>query len=82
MSSNIQRFYLDWGIHPGEEVTHEEALDEGDYTRAQFNESGTPLFAAFYDSGRLSTLTTGRAIQTASGMITCCIIRASPSESS
>ncbi|GAA3193751.1 MULTISPECIES: hypothetical protein [Streptomyces] len=53
MSSEIQRFYLDWGIYPGEEVTREEALGEGDYTRAQFNESGTPTFAEFYDAGRL-----------------------------
>lgn len=53
MSSEIHRFYLDWGIYPGEEVTREEALDEGDYTRVQFSESGAPLFAEFYDSCRL-----------------------------
>ncbi|MEU3709948.1 hypothetical protein [Streptomyces catenulae] len=53
MSSQIQRFYLDWGIYPGEEVTREEALDEGDYTRAQFDESHALLFAEFYDSGSL-----------------------------
>ncbi|MFE7539755.1 hypothetical protein [Streptomyces platensis] len=29
------------------------ALDDGDYTRAQFDRSGTPLFAEFYNSGHL-----------------------------
>ncbi|MFZ3561654.1 hypothetical protein [Streptomyces sp. BH055] len=53
MSSEIVRFYQDWGIHPGEEVRFEEALDDGDYTRAQFDDSGSTLLAEFYASGRL-----------------------------
>lgn len=53
MSSEIVRFYQDWGIQPGEEVRFEEALDDGDYTRAQFDDSGNPLLAEFHASGRL-----------------------------
>ncbi|MGW0688440.1 hypothetical protein ACWD2L_34455 [Streptomyces sp. NPDC002754] len=53
MFSEFQRFYLDWGFYPGEEVSHVDALAYGDYTRAQVNELGVPQFIELYDSGRL-----------------------------
>lgn len=53
MSNEIVRFYQDWGIQPGEEVSFEEALADGDYTRAQFDDSGAPLLAESYASGHL-----------------------------
>jgi hypothetical protein len=53
MSEDGIRFYLDWGISPGEEVTQAEAVEDGDYSRAQFDEAGQPRWAELHKDGTL-----------------------------
>lgn len=53
MSEGRVRFYLDWGIAPGEEVAESEAVAEGDYSRGHFDESGQPEFVELFEDGNV-----------------------------
>ncbi|MEO3744461.1 hypothetical protein [Plantactinospora sp. B5E13] len=51
MSEGRVRYYLDWGIAPGEEVAESEAVAEGDYSRGHFDELGQPDFVELFEDG-------------------------------